>query len=97
MQEFTDSELRKIKEAIAEFNHYGDMSAVDIDEWRVVRTHETVDGFKSNGGWSDIERGSESGDGWSLDIISDYQFRKGEPRQDLYIVDLGNVRAVLSH
>lgn len=97
MQEFTDSELQKIKEMIAVFNHYGDMSAVDIDEWKITRTHETTDDFKASGKWYDIERGAENGDGWSLDIIYDYQFRKGEPRQDLYVVDLGNVRAILSH
>ena len=95
MNEFTNDELQKIKEAIAEFNHYGDMSAVDIDEWKIVRTHETTDDFKSSGNWSDIERDSESGDGWKLDIVYDYQVKKGESRVDLYIVDLGNVRAVI--
>ena len=93
MNEFTNDEMQKIKEAIAEFNHYGDMSAVDIDEWTITRTHETTDDFKSSGNWSDIERDSESGNGWSVDIISDYQFKKGEPRKDIYIVDLGNIRA----
>lgn len=95
MNEFTNDELQKIKEAIAEFNHYGDMSAVDIDEWKIVRTHETTDDFKANGSWSDIERDSESGDGWKLDIVYDYQAKKGEARKDTYIIDLGDVRAVL--
>ena len=95
MNEFTNDEMQKIKEAIAEFNHYGDMSAVDIDEWKIVRTHEATDDFKSSGNWSDIERDSESGDGWKLDIVYDYQVKKGESRVDLYIVDLGNVRAVI--
>ena len=99
-QDFTKEELKKIEEAVVIYYYYGepDESFDFIDEYGalLVRTHETTDDFKQNANsWKDISRACETGNGWSLDVIHSYQLRKGEPREDLLIIDLGNVRCVV--
>ena len=91
MNEFSKDELVKISQAINA--HYGTEDEV-VEDYKVARTHESTDDFK-NGLGGTIDRDAEQGEGWTADLKSQHQYKAGEPRVDLLIVDLGDVRAVV--
>ena len=72
MNNFTANELALTRTAIAADQAYGHEDEIDLDDYRLVRTHETTDNFKNSPTcrFAGLQRAVESGEGWTIDAIS---------------------------
>jgi hypothetical protein len=97
--EFTTVEIEKVEEALNLYQNYGESDEENLDNNNVVRTYETTDDFKNSptSSISNIKRGylkSKKGMDWTADLIEGFQYKKGDSRLQLLVVDLGSARAI---